>query len=399
MRQCSGSHDTMFRLKTRAKVLQNCTMKDNKYLLGAGLNLKLAAFPTGILAQEIAKTASIGVELASMQAALKSWEGIRKQIGAIESSRGMLAAIEKMGLTADISRRVVPESLSSLIEKIQFHPEMGNVFKKIEQINVPLPVSIGLIGNSFSNNPIIGEYFKSVIGNIKIQPAWTNSDKWSASNSALISAIEGFKNSFAGSSMQELWESVNKASGFFDVDEIQPEPSLLDADSAREEIGQLVYGVTEGISKALTTQEAVDMIIRRVNSAREPRNRWILVSIFFPLLLWLVSPFFNSYVDFHVKKSLESASNQEASKLVKEAARETVGDLRLLREYRFVASKTLSVMSSPKSKSQVLGQLRFGQTVHVLEKERDFTLVVWRSEDGDAELKGWVFSRYLKRFQ
>lgn len=399
MRQCSASHNTTFRLKNQAKVLQNCTMKDNKHSLGVGLNLKSAVFPTSMLAQEIAKTANIGVELASMQTAFRSWEGIRKQIGTIENLRGILAATEKMGLPADISRRVVPESLSSLIEKIQFNPEIGNILKKIEPISLPLPVSIGIIGSGISNNPIIGEYFKSVVGNLKIQPAGSISEKWSASDGALISAIENFKRSFADSSMQELWAGVAKASDFYDVDETQPEPSLLDADGAREEIGQLVYGVTEGISKALTTQEAVDMIIQGVNSAREPRNRWILVSIFFPLLLWLVSPFFNSYVDFHMKKNLEGTSTQATNKQVKEAAREAVGDLRLLRDYRFVTAQSLAVRAEPKARGQTLGQLRLGQTVHVLGKERDFTLVTWRSEDGSAQLQGWVFSRYLKRFQ
>lgn len=53
--------------------------------------------------------------------------------------------------------------------------------------------------------------------------------------------------------------------------------------------------------------------------------------------------------------------------------------------------------SAPWAKAPVAGQLRFGQIVRVLVKERDFSHVVWRSEDGKVELQGGVFSLYLKR--
>ena len=83
---------------------------------------------------------------------------------------------------------------------------------------------------------------------------------------------------------------------------------------------------------------------------------------------------------------------------MKEAAREAVGDVRILSDFRFVSAQSLAMKNGPKARAPVVGQLRFGQTVRVLERERDFTLVVWRSEDGKVELQGWVFSRYLKRF-
>ena len=63
-----------------------------------------------------------------------------------------------------------------------------------------------------------------------------------------------------------------------------------------------------------------------------------------------------------------------------------------------MSAQSLALRLGPKAKAQAIGNLRFGQTVRVLDKERDFTLVVWRSEDGKVEIQGWVFSRYLKRF-
>ena len=160
-----------------------------------------------------------------------------------------------------------------------------------------------------------------------------------------------------------------------------------------------MQGVVKEISTAQTKQEAADRIVLAIEGMKEPLHQKILQVIFYPFLLALLFSFVNSYVDFHVKKSLEGASTQAANKQVKEAAREAVGDLRLLRDYRFVSAQSLAVRSEPKARGQALGQLRLGQTVHVLGKEGDFTLVVWQSEDGNSELKGWVFSRYLKRFQ
>jgi hypothetical protein len=43
--------------------------------------------------------------------------------------------------------------------------------------------------------------------------------------------------------------------------------------------------------------------------------------------------------------------------------------------------------------------LQFGQAVRVVEKGKDFTLVAWSSPDGSTHIRGWVYSRYLKKFK
>ena len=64
----------------------------------------------------------------------------------------------------------------------------------------------------------------------------------------------------------------------------------------------------------------------------------------------------------------------------------------------FVSAQTLTLKAAPKARASVVAQLRFGQPVRVRETNRDFTLVACRAEDGEVELQGWVFSRYLRRF-
>lgn len=124
----------------------------------------------------------------------------------------------------------------------------------------------------------------------------------------------------------------------------------------------------------------------------------MLFTVFVPVLIGILFTFVNPIGDFYVKKLLEDTPKQEATKNIKNAARETVGDIRLLKDFRFVGTESLALRNAPKAKAVTVGQLHFGQTVRVIEKERDFTLVSWQSEDGKIELQGWVFSRYLKRF-
>ena len=92
------------------------------------------------------------------------------------------------------------------------------------------------------------------------------------------------------------------------------------------------------------------------------------------VLVMLFTPVF----DFYVKRALEASSKQEANKNMREAGREAVNDLRLLREHRYVRAKHLAVMVAPKARGAVVGNLQFGQIVRVVESERDFSLVTWR---------------------
>ena len=47
----------------------------------------------------------------------------------------------------------------------------------------------------------------------------------------------------------------------------------------------------------------------------------------------------------------------------------------------------------------VLARLSFGKAVRLLEKEKDFSLVLWTDKESGAEIQGWVFSRYLGKFK
>ncbi len=147
-----------------------------------------------------------------------------------------------------------------------------------------------------------------------------------------------------------------------------------------------------------TPEAALEQILAAITQTREPKLQKVLWLIVVPMVFLLLNAFLAPIGDFYVKRLLEEKPRQEAHKAVKQAASDTVGDLRLLNDYRYVATNSLMVRSSASARSPVLGQLHFGQTVHVLQKDKDFTLVSWTSPDHTSSVQGWVFSRYLKRF-
>lgn len=249
-----------------------------------------------------------------------------------------------------------------------------------------------------SPSKMAAKYLEELTGSNALKLAAEQATKWGAPYRDLTGALERFKDPLGISSARALLESMTKASEHFGVGRLLEKDALPESAEAHEEVVHLVQSVTKGVSKALTLQEAVDQIVQAIRATKEPLHQRLLVTILWPVLFAIVFAFVNPVADFYVKKWLEGTPKQEATKQVKEAAREVVGDVRLLNDYRFVSAQSLALKSGPKAKAPIVGQFRFGQTVRMLEKERGFTLVVWQSEDGKVELQGWVFSRYLKRF-
>ena len=376
---------------------QNCPMTDIKNLMGGAGQLELAA-----AAESAAKLyrlpAALEAQLSAMEASMKPWRDIAKQLEGFDPYRGIRAAMEKNGLMGKTLNEVTQTSMGAYLAQLQASPGLNRAIKQLAEMDSAIKANAERFAQAFAPSTSFAKLFADSNRNRAILAA--AAVDWNVLHAKGFAGIsDRLRDSLGDSSFQALLANMAKASERRGEEQILAAAQLLDEEGVSEEIGQLVHGVAEGISKALTTQEAVDQIVQGFKAAQEPLHRWILASIFLPILFFLASPFWNSYVDFHVKRSLEGAATQSANKQVKEAAREAVGDLRLLHDYRFVTAQSLAVRAEPKARGQTLGQLRLGQTVHVLGKERDFTLVTWRSEDGNAQLQGWVFSRHLKRFQ
>lgn len=68
-----------------------------------------------------------------------------------------------------------------------------------------------------------------------------------------------------------------------------------------------------------------------------------------------------------------------------------------LRDYRFTSASELHVRAAGKRSASILDSLPMGKTVRVLQRDRDWTEIEYETRD-DGNRTGWVFSRYLRRF-
>lgn len=359
---------------------------------------KVAAGASALEAAKRYTSMSVAAEFAALQAAMRPAEALGKQLEALDPTRGIRASLEKHKL-ADVHLSAMRAAESSALEQIRRHAEISSAAGRFAALDSALLARTKAIEEILSPSKMAAKYLEELTGSSTLELAAEQALRWTAPHKGLTGALERFKQPLGVSSARALLESMAKASEPFGVRRLLEDAAQFpDSEEAREEVTQLVHAVTEGVSKALTVQEAVDQIVQAIQATKEPLHQRLLFACLVPVLIAIVFAFINPVADFYVKRWLDGAPKQEATKQVKEAAREAVGDVRILSDFRFVSAQSLAMKNGPKARAPVVGQLRFGQTVRVLERERDFTLVVWRSEDGKVELQGWVFSRYLKRF-
>ncbi|MGE8318340.1 MAG: SH3 domain-containing protein [Comamonas sp.] len=161
--------------------------------------------------------------------------------------------------------------------------------------------------------------------------------------------------------------------------------------SATESIAH-TEGIKEGVQQFV--EQAAGVISKQKNPHIRSTLLWILCKIIDLLLNGAVGAAMGYYAP-----TVLGNSPQGEKKAVQQNARDLIGSSDWLREHRFVSSKSLAVRLNPKSRSPEIGRLHFGYTVYVLKKQGDFSLIQWKDKDGDFEMQGWVFSRYLEKFK
>lgn len=368
----------------------------------SGATARVAAVESAILA----KTKAIQEQVRR----LEEMSGAAARSAAVESAilartKALREQVRRFDETSGAAARVAAVESAifarakAVQEQVRRSAEMSSAAARFAHIDSVSLARTKAIQEMLSPSKMAAKYLEELTGSRALKLAAEQAMRWSDPYKELAGALERFKEPLGISSARALVESMAKASEPFGAKRLLEDAAQLpESEGAPEEIVHLVRGVTEDVSKASTLEEAVDQIVQAIEATKEPLLQKWLFAVLVPFLLAIVFAFVNPVGDFYVKRWLETTSKQEATKQVKEAACAAVGDVRLLDDFRFVSAQSLALKSGPKAKAAVVGQLRFGQAVRVLEKERDFTLVVWRSEDGKVELQGWVFSRYLRRF-
>ena len=69
-----------------------------------------------------------------------------------------------------------------------------------------------------------------------------------------------------------------------------------------------------------------------------------------------------------------------------------------LQEHHFVATKILYVRKYENTKAEMIDELYIGKIVKVIDKKRSWCLIEYQDSDTNELMQGWVFSRYLSKF-
>lgn len=223
-------------------------------------------------------------------------------------------------------------------------------------------------------------------------------EQWQTRTSESLKFFERYRNPLADLATDKLFESIATRARLFE--RAQADTSVIGEPVAQARVAEAAKDAQSIVLEAaneLTLQGALNQILAAIEASGDSLARRLLWFVLVPLLLLMIAAVVNPLADHYIKGKL-SESSQGAERKVKERAAQTVGDLSVLSDYRYVRASVLIVRANAKAKAPSVGQLRFGQAVLVLETRGGFSQVLWTSSDGTSQLKGWVFSRYLRKF-
>jgi hypothetical protein len=176
------------------------------------------------------------------------------------------------------------------------------------------------------------------------------------------------------------------------------EPERFEAsDEDTEEAEQAAKLISQAASAQDSFQKAVERIVIAILAEKKPTVQLMLWLAFSKILDWLIAGAIGAVMG-HFTPAVLGDSPQAAKKAVQESARAVVETPQLLMDYRYVSAKVLIVRQNPGALSPEIGRLSFGKAVKLQKKEKDFALVLWSDKESGAEIQGWVFSRYLGKF-
>lgn len=95
---------------------------------------------------------------------------------------------------------------------------------------------------------------------------------------------------------------------------------------------------------------------------------------------------------------LQENSNLKQRELIREIIKEEKFLDSDLRDYKFVSKNILNVRKFGNKKSEIIDNILFGKKVKIVEKLKDWSLIEYQDSDILKVKQGWVFSRYLHKF-
>ena len=207
---------------------------------------------------------------------------------------------------------------------------------------------------------------------------------------AMLDSDRRMSESIGGALINRL---VVAAESFANVDcNINPDGSIVgegflsNFSEVKNVIESCIDRTFEG--KSLSTEIRINNFID--NAARHnPIIAKIIIFILLPIIINIITTKF-----FTETKSKNNPLIQQ----IKQEVRIINNDSNILNQLRFVSSSSLNVRSGNSTKKRIIGKLYFGDVVKIVEKKKNWSLVQYRDDSDEIIIIGWVFTRYIKKF-
>jgi hypothetical protein len=168
---------------------------------------------------------------------------------------------------------------------------------------------------------------------------------------------------------------------------------------------QQAEDVAEQIAETSTSEQTLNatfvQIAVHIQAQPDESVQLVLWAYFKKIVEFIVNAAIQVVITYAITQHMLAAPTQtppQTAKTVIVAARAAIGSAELLSGHRFVSAKSVNVRLNPNARSPKLAELQFGTAVKLLKQDRDFSLVIWSDTESGAEIQGWVFARYLKKF-
>jgi len=220
-----------------------------------------------------------------------------------------------------------------------------------------------------------------------------------ASLANVLRPFEGLVDSIEHSrSLKVLAEDALATNSALSIEEdgnISLESEEFKPDEIQEAAGDILHEFS------LTPHDSLEDAISNLVDTIESQNDTTIQK----LLKWFVYPFLVAVLASLISQELQhqivmqkGTDKRALSKEIKSNAKSIANDHSILDELRYVSADTLNVRQDASKKSEAIGILHFGQTVIVIDRRKSWTLIEWNDRDNHVQITGWVFSRYLNKF-
>ncbi|MCK5057727.1 MAG: SH3 domain-containing protein [Candidatus Aminicenantes bacterium] len=196
-------------------------------------------------------------------------------------------------------------------------------------------------------------------------------------------------NSIDFDGMKKLSESLANMNFNFNRDgTLTIEDEMVSTEEIQNKINEIIDDESIDIKKD-TIGKTINIFIKFAINTKE--------SIVKIIILGLIINFLSHNVIEPLKEKITKGILKKNKKIViKKIQTEKFASEIYLLNVRYISAGTLNVRVKNSRKSAKIGELHFGDVVYVITKKRDWSLVLYKNDD--VEIKGWVFSRYLKKF-